>query len=297
MRTRVLAAVGAAAVVVAGLVTTPAWAAPGPLPNPSPTATYYVSLGDSLAAGYQPNTKTDEPVSYTDRIYDALKASDPNLVHVRLGCSGETTATMIDGGRCTYAGASSQLDQATRFLTANRARVRFVTLDIGANDLYRCLNGSVTTGSSALGIPDVGCIGGALQTVGTNLSTIDGRLRAAGGPGPRYVGMNYYTPPLRQWIDSAQGKVFAQATAAADNIFSNTIRLANAANGFATADVLNAFSNNDAVSQVAVDGFGPLPKNVARICQWTWGCTQYKDIHANPTGHRVIADTFLPLLR
>lgn len=94
--------------------------------------TYYVSLGDSLAAGYQPDTRKDEPVSYTDDLFATLRASDPNLQHIRLGCSGESTATMINGGRCTYDGAPSQLDAATKFITAHRGQVRYVTEDLGA---------------------------------------------------------------------------------------------------------------------------------------------------------------------
>jgi hypothetical protein len=71
-------------------------------------AHYYVSLGDSLAAGYQPDAHADVPeVSYTDQLYLRLKAPDPTLRHVRFGCSGETTTTMIDGGKCAYAGAAS----------------------------------------------------------------------------------------------------------------------------------------------------------------------------------------------
>ncbi|MFD0329197.1 hypothetical protein ACFQZC_15970 [Streptacidiphilus monticola] len=65
---------------------------------------YYVSLGDSLAAGYQPDVRKDTDVSYTDQLYARLKQSDPDLVHIKLGCSGETTGTLIDGGICSYPG-------------------------------------------------------------------------------------------------------------------------------------------------------------------------------------------------
>ncbi|WP_433609522.1 SGNH/GDSL hydrolase family protein [Prescottella agglutinans] len=290
MRVKLLRSVVATAAVALGVVGLPAVAAADPGGGP----TYYLALGDSLAAGYQPNTGHDEPVSYTDDIYNALKASDPDLEFVNLGCDGETTATMINGGKCTYPGATSQLDAATKFLAAHQGKVAYVTEDIGANDVYHCLSGgSGSLGSS--GVPDVGCIAQSLATVEQNLTKINSQLRDAGGNGPRYVGMNYYDPALAGWLQGGLTRVVAAGTVALNNLFAATIANANSSSGWKTADVSTAFSNND-FTPVDVPGFGTLPKNVGRICEWTWMCTQYRDIHANPTGHQVIADTFLPLL-
>lgn len=290
MRVKVLRSVVVAAAVAIGAAGMPAVAAADPGGGP----TYYLALGDSLAAGYQPNTGQDEPVSYTHDIYNALKASDPSLEFVNLGCDGETTVTMINGGRCTYEGATSQLDAATKFLETHEGQVKYVTDGIGANDVYHCLSGgSGSLGSS--GVPDAGCIAQALATVGQNLATINGQLRDAGGSVPQYVGMNYYDPALAGWLEGGVTRVVASATAALNNLFSATITTANSSAGWKTADVLTAFSNND-FTPVDVPVFGTVPTNVARICEWTWMCSQYRDIHANPTGHQIIADTFLPLL-
>ncbi|MFC9790230.1 GDSL-type esterase/lipase family protein [Rhodococcus sp. NPDC127528] len=288
MRSRLLSI--AVIAVAMGLGGAPAVAAPT-VPAENPTDTYYVSMGDSLAAGYQPNTKKDEPVSYSDRVYETLKASDPHLQFVRIGCDGETTASMINGGKCVYPGASSQLDFATKFLAAHQGRVEYLTLTVGANDIYHCLTG----GSGSAGLPDIGCITQSLGTIGTNLGKITGELHKAGGTDPRYVGMNYYDPALAGWLEGGTSQLTAQATAAANNLLAATIASANSANGFKTADVLNAFSNNDVGNPVDVPPFGTLPRNVARICAWTWMCSM-ADIHANPVGHQIIADAFLPLL-
>lgn len=290
MRTKALRSVAFAAAVSIGVVGLPAVAAA----DPGGGSTYYLALGDSLAAGYQPNTGQDEPVSYTNDIYDALKASDPKLEFVNLGCDGETTVTMINGGKCTYQGATSQLDAATKFLEANKGKVKYVTESVGANDVYHCLSGGTgSLGSS--GAPDVGCIAQSLAAVEQNLTKINTQLRDAGGDEPRYVGMNYYDPALAGWLHGGLTRAVAAGTAALNNLFSRTITTANSSAGWKTADVLTAFSNND-FTPVDVPGFGALPTNVARICEWTWMCTQYTDIHANPAGHQVIADTFLPLL-
>src|ERR1041385_6462907 len=72
--------------------------------------TYYISLGDSLAAGYQPDVNKDTDVAYTDQLYAQLKQRTPGLKHIRLGCSRETSESLIKGGRRDYPHATSQLD-------------------------------------------------------------------------------------------------------------------------------------------------------------------------------------------
>ena len=77
------------------------------------TPHYYVSLGDSLSQGYLAGVG-DTDQGYADRLYAELKAKDPALQLVKLGCSGETTSTMIAGGRCLdrYPVGTSQLQVA-----------------------------------------------------------------------------------------------------------------------------------------------------------------------------------------
>lgn len=60
---------------------------------------------------------------------------------VKLGCSGETSYTMIRGGICRYP-AGSQLAQAKHFLRTHRRHVSLVTIDIGANDPNSCFLGN-----------------------------------------------------------------------------------------------------------------------------------------------------------
>ncbi|WP_377269717.1 SGNH/GDSL hydrolase family protein [Peterkaempfera sp. SMS 1(5)a] len=249
--------------------------------------TYYVSLGDSLAAGYQPDVHQDTDVSYTDKLYTRLRQQDPHLVHIKLGCSGETTTSMISGGKCTYPGAHSQLDAAARFLREHRGQVRYVTVDIGANDVGSCLAG---------GAIDTTCVAGGLNTVARNLPQITLRLHAAGGGRPTYAGMSYYNPYLALWLTGAAGQQTARDSGPLQDRLNSTLSWEYRLTGFRVADVDAAFSSEDFDTQVSVPGLGQLPLNVARICQWTWECTPYRDIHANPTGHQVIADTFAAVL-
>ena len=89
-------------------------------------ATYYLALGDSLSQGVQPDaagTSVETEQGYPDQLYAMLHPGQPALQLVKLGCPGETTATMIHGGICRYRGGS-QLAAAVAFLNAHRGQVR-----------------------------------------------------------------------------------------------------------------------------------------------------------------------------
>ncbi len=244
---------------------------------------YYLSLGDSLAAGYQPNVGGNTNESYTDQLYARLKKHDPNLVHIKLGCSGETTQTMINGGICSYPGADSQLAAAVDFLKAHQGSVKYVTLDIGANDVDGC---ATPTGL------DMTCAAKGIATVGVQLPQITGALAAAGGRRPTYVGMNYYDPFLAAWLTGPAGQTLAKESVALSTGFNATVQAGLKAGGFRLADVSRTFATDDFTRQAVVPGIGRLPINVAHICEWTWECTPYQNIHANTLGYGVIANVF-----
>ncbi|RAG85265.1 SGNH/GDSL hydrolase family protein [Streptacidiphilus pinicola] len=290
---RVLAAAACSALLAAGLAS-PAFADAPAATRPSAASShdhspeYYVSLGDSLAAGYQPNVGHNTDVSYTDQLYAQLKQHDPDLVHVKLGCSGETTETMIDGGICSYPGATSQLDAAVKFLRAHRGHVSYLTLDIGANDVDGCLKG---------GAVDLNCALQGIATVTAQVPQITAALHRAGGSHPRYAAMNYYDPFLAVWLTGPAGQQAAQESAQLSVALNGAIALGLKAGEFRLADVSTAFSTLDFTDQATLPGVGQVPLNVARICTWTWMCTPYQDIHATPTGHAVIAGVFRELFR
>ena len=60
----------------------------------------------------------------------------PFLRLKKLGCSGETTTTMITGGVCDYT-AGNQLAQAMAFLQTHR--VVLITITIGGDDILHCI--------------------------------------------------------------------------------------------------------------------------------------------------------------
>ncbi len=254
-------------------------------------ATYYLALGDSLSQGVQPDaagTSVETGQGYPDQLYAMLRPSQPTLRLVKLGCPGETTATMIHGGICRYRGGS-QLATAAAFLRAHRGHVKLVTIDIGANDPEDC--GSWVSLSTI-----VHCVGTEFPAAVDNLDTILARLRAAAGPSVRMVGMSYYLPSLAQWRTGLPGHAVAWLSERLAADYNNLLDRAYAQSDIRVANVFGVFQTSDFGNNEAVTGVGTVPRNVALICQWTWECAappRGPNQHANQAGYGVIARAFL----
>jgi len=199
-------------------------------------ASYYLSLGDSLSQGVQPNAagvSVETNQGYPDQLYAALRFGDPRLELVKLGCPGETTGTMITGGVCSYP-QGSQLAAAVSFLKQHRGRVSLITIDIGANDLNPCV---ILTDPAKL----QECIAGALKTIGANLTYIMAELRVAGGSKVRIIGMTYYVPELAAWLTGSAGQQSARLSEQLAVIFSGVLSQVYQAFGARIADVFQRF--------------------------------------------------------
>src|SRR6266516_3557604 len=280
-----LALAGVLTAVAAGCST-----APRSVPaRHKPPVSYYLALGDSLAVGVQPDAagaSVETGSGYADQLYATLRRSHPGLRLVKLGCPGETTVTMMNGGTCAYRGGS-QLAAEVRFLHAHRARVSLVTIDIGANDADGC----VTRPSLA---NFASCLTSSVPQETTNLTTILTRLRKA-DPNGRIIAMNYYLPALAQWRNGLVGQAVARLSEMAIVGYNVVLAHVYKASGVRVADVAGAFHTSDFTQQVAVPGLGRLPRNVAAICQWTWECAappRGPNVHANQAGYQVIAHAF-----
>ena len=254
----VLAALAAALLVVPG--------APA-----SSKATYYVSLGDSLAQGFQPIGGPRSPESppgynhgYADQLFKLVRSRYTQLREVKLGCGGETTTTFRFGGICTY-DEGSQLAEAVAFLQANAGDVAFVTIDIGANDV--------------LG-------GDGAAAIAANLPPALAALQAAAGPDVPTIGMNYYDPFVAPVWFQTQSLAALQAEIAGTVVFNDLLEGIYGAFGMEVADVETAFE----VTNVTLSGGTPV--TVVSACAWTWMCS-VGDIHANTDGYGVIAEAFL----
>ncbi|QOV41576.1 LPXTG cell wall anchor domain-containing protein [Streptomyces ferrugineus] len=250
--------------------------------------TYYISLGDSLTTGYQPDVDKDTDFAYTDQLYAQLKQRTPGLEHIRLGCTAETTESLISGGKCDYPNAKSQLDAALKAMAQHQGKVAYVTLSVGANDiLLNCV--------SPAGTLDAACLNSRSEAMAKNLAQIAGALRQAGTDNTQFVGSTYHNPFLAAWLQGAAGQQAAKDSAPLVKAANTGITQVFKSTGFKVADVAGAFSSDDFTTQVNVPVAGEVPANVAKICQLTWACTK-QDPHPNADGHKVIAGAFAAVL-
>jgi lysophospholipase L1-like esterase len=264
------------------VLVTPASAGAAPDSSAGRATTWYLALGDSLAAGYQPGVGDDRDGGYVGGVLDALQDSAPKTKLRNLACSGATTTSMLGTDRCTY-DEGSQVDAAVEFLRAHKAKVDLVTIDIGANDVTPCARGTV----------DVACAIGAVGTVERNLTSILGRLRAATGPDTQIIVLDYYNPFLAAWLTGPAGQQVAGLTTVLQGMLNAAVARAATTADADVADVATAFRST--VTTPVATAYGTIPTNVATICAWTWMCSR-GDIHANDAGYAVLAGTVVARL-
>lgn len=260
----------------------PATSAPGASPSASdssPTQAptkLYVALGDSLAAGYQPGGTELRDTAYPALTASRLQARGAELAVENLGCSGETTTSLIEGGKCDFA-KGSQLEQAESLLTSRKGGVGLVTIDIGGNDLLRCVRGGAEI--------DTACVAAGVKTVERNLPKILERLRAAAGKDVPVLVLGYYNP----WIAAKaldQPVKGVDAAAKAYTRLSTTIADAAKGAGATFVGLDKAFATND-TTPTKING-RTVPENAARICTLTNICTA-RDIHLTDEGAATVA--------
>ena len=268
--------------ILATITTPPPSPTARPRPAPGTTSTtsaaaapegWYLALGDSLAAGNQPSGDQKDR-GYAGPVLEGLRKTQPGTGLRNLGCSGETTSSMLKGGRCPYP-ETSQVAAAVAFLKANAATTRLVTLDIGANNVLPCATPTAV---------DQACATGTTTAVAKDLAGILGQIRAV-APKVPIVLLTYYNPILAAWREGAQGKTVAGQSQPLLGGLNNEITKAAKAANAKVADVAGAFATTD-------NGGSPQPNNVTRICDWTWMCSQ-KNIHANDAGYAAMAKAVL----
>ena len=246
---------------------------------------YYLALGGSDSVGFQPTApvphgeRTDE--GYADDLLSAERARWDDLRLVQLGCPGETTLAMLDGGdRCHAVG--SQLALAGSFLRQHPSTV-LVTVDVGFNDMVHCL------GHQQI---DESCVDAALGDIRVQLPQILTALRTAGGPSVRIVGVGHYDPYLAAYLAGPDGKAFAAQSVDVITRLNEALRSAYAAAGIPMADVAAAFDMGSDESTTLPDG-NVVPLNVARTCELTWVCVTGPlghNKHPNTEGYRLISE-------
>lgn len=245
------------------------------IPQPAPVRppTYYLSLGDSIAFGTQPDQVA------ADRLWSLNYASYPELFEewrpdltlVNYACPGETTASMMRGG-CPWVGTlhdeydGPQFTAAKAFLRRHPGQVSLITIDVGTNDvlpvLGHCEARSDTAQCLATEFPTV--LGG-LQRRYTQMLTALRRL----APQAHIVLLNLYNP-------------IAQNLPATDVQFAQVNRMIDSVAGRANAAVADAFT--------AINHAAGARTEAQSLCLTTWRCSPYWDIHPTDVGYGALTE-------
>jgi len=265
----------------------------------APTS-YYVSVGDSYAQGYQPDGTVNH--GYTDYLYAKAMKLLPGLKLVRLGCGGATTGSLINGTRpcpntklyASTSKATSQLTYGARFMRSHRGQIALVTMSIGGNDVAPCATAPDITAI-------LNCVTTGVAEIKKNLTVIASSLRSAAGPKATIIGSTYPDVVLGQYIRSEQGKGLAAASVA---IFRDQInpalKSAYAAQQIRFVDATTAFGGYVPFDQTVTDApYGVIPQAVANICTLGWYCTTQPvpDIHLKSPGYSKLADLYMAQLK
>lgn len=238
----------------------------------------YLALGDSVAFGFSPladRSDADNFVGYPEKLAEMLDLDLTNASCPGEASGGFISLTGFDNSCRPYRAnfplhvdyTTSQLDFAVAFLKTHRG-TKLVTLNIGANDLF-ILQRQCTTGKPPVVDPNCVLRGlpNLLSTLGANITTIEGRIRAAGFHG-QLVALTYY---VLNYSDQNQVQVVGainQVEAGVTKAFGGQV-----ADGFGAFGAVAAGFGGDSCAA------GLLIRLTPTTC----------DIHPSPKGRDVLA--------
>jgi len=236
---------------------------------------YYLSLGDSLAYGMQPDKAarglppSGFSTGYTDVVANRLRALNPKLEVVNYSCPGESTVTYVRG-HCEWLTEGKKLHDpfpttqeqaALAFLRTHKGEVSPITLTLWGNDIFPAFDTCRTLACIKTRAPKV------LTAFIGRFAPIIARLRAAAPDATIVV-----TGPWN--FDAPSLKVLAGLYGELDA----AMRRAATAAGARFADVRPLFN--------------PSVGTKARICAYSFICSA-DDPHPTDAGYRAYAKAIL----
>lgn len=251
----------------------------------------YVSIGDSYAAGYQPD-KGNNRAGFAYQVADRLAAQGAPLQLVNFACSGATTASILERAGCDSLGPGApaypdqtQVGAVQRFLAEHPGQVKLITVSIGGNDVTAC----------ATQADPVGCVSQAVTALKANLATLLADLRQAAGPATRIIGITYPDVVLGGYLsgDPAQQQLAMLSIDAFKLVINPALQQAYEAAGATFIDVTEATGAYGSFAETTtLAPYGAIPAPVAKVCQLTYICSK-RDIHPTDEGYSLIADLVL----
>lgn len=294
----------AAAVFLAALAATGSIAsrpAAGSAPSEAGTTPrFYVSLGDSYAAGMQAVSATERHPTvngFAYQLVDLAPAQGYDFSLANFGCGGATTDDLLHRIGCDHdrlgPGATpydsrTQATAAAQFLRAHRGQVGLITVVIGINDLLPCAGRDDITP----------CVNRRLDRIRTNLGALLGRLRSAAGPRPRIVGITYPDVFLARLLDDspAAHRVATKFRRDFRLLINPQLRKSYRSAGDTFVNITRATGGYGSLGETTtVPPYGTIPVPVAKICRFTFEC-EFRDVHPTTKGYALIARRILATL-
>jgi hypothetical protein len=261
---------------------------------------YYVSVGDSYGAGYQPIAsalKGRDTNGFAYQVVDLARHKGEDLVLRDFSCDGATTATVIQQKGCSlrspgpdsvsYQG-QTQAAAAEKFIAAHRGHIGLVSVALSGNDILGCTSASIV----------VSCVTSALTTIRTNMSTLLAGLRQAAGPTVSIVGITYPDVflGLYESKNAEEHNLAVESVSVFRTLLNPTLRALYGAAGASFVDVTAATGAYTPFDQTIVSrGYGTIPVAVADVCTLTYFC-QRQDVHPKRAGYAAIARLIVRVL-
>ena len=288
LRSRMASALAVLGAVVGS--TANAAAAARPMPS---SISYYVSVGDSYAAGNQPTASVwahKDSNGFAYQVVRLARVKGYRFDLLNFGCGGATTTSVLQQVGCsvdnpgpdtTSYPTQTQVAAATRFISRHRGHIGLISVSIGGNDLLAC-----DTAAQLLS-----CAKGVLKVVKPNLTVLLGALRHSAGPGVPIVGTTYPDIFLGSYLSPAQSqkRLAMLSVSEFQNLFNPTLKAAYSSVGGSFVDVTKATGAYTPFSQTTSYGrSGRVPVAVADVCVLTYYC-RLGDVHPTTLGYQVMA--------
>ena len=242
------------------------------------------SLGVQLSPSGHGTRRTTQ--GYANDVVAAEAARGVSLTMTQIGCPGESTFTMINGGDACYSGTNTQLATAIAFLSSHRNDTGLVTIDLGFNNLIPCF---------ANGSPDPACIANLLPRLRLDMVTILTALKAAAGPHVTFVGLDHFNPYLASATAGASGRALASQSVAKFTTLNRTLSDVYSSFGVTVAHVAAAFHLAD--SDLVRSHGARVPSDALHVCTLTYMCGKHApNFHPDARGYQIIANAILATL-
>jgi lysophospholipase L1-like esterase len=260
-------------------------------------STYYVSVGDSYAAGYRPNGAGPGSTSVDGFVYQLqgrLASRQGGWTTVNFACSGETAYAMTFERGCEPEARAPggvaypndpQSVAAADFVSAHRDRIGLITVAMGANDVIRCLDERDATRAQR-------CAEVEVPRVILSLDFLLSRIREAVGPRVPIVGVSYINVfAADRLAGDANGERRAEFSAAMFGHYLNPALQETYSKYGASFVDSNSLAGGDlpATEKVDLPDHGTVTAAIGGVCALSYYCSQ-RDPHPNRAGHALIAD-------